>query len=308
MKKINVLLSAYNGEKYIKEQIDSILAQTWDNVEIYVRDDGSTDKTADILKEYEKAGKIKLELGKNVGFIKSFFWLVRNSGDADYYAYADQDDSWFPEKLAMAVEKLESEVSEEDLSSLPVLYFSNYDYYDEELNFVSHAFSEDDIKNPTFRNCIVDCMPLGFNSVFNKVAKDMMTKDTPKYSCGHDWWTYMICQGMGKVIYDNRPTVKYRRTGNNVSAGGMSFIKFQIWRIKKFIIGGYFLNVRKMLAEYRYLYNHKLQPEDSKLLSLFTRKNYNLIVALKKTFYPKMFRQKAVDELMLRFFFLIGRL
>lgn len=308
MKKINVLLSAYNGEKYIREQIDSILAQTWKNTEIYVRDDGSTDATAEILTEYERDGRIKLELGKNVGFIKSFFWLVRNSGEADYYAYADQDDSWFPEKLAMAVEKLESEIAKEDMNTLPVLYFSNYDYYDENLNFVAHAFSEDEGKTPTFRNCIADCMPLGFNSVFNKTAKDMMTKNTPKYSCGHDWWTYMVCQGMGKVIYDNRPTVKYRRTGNNVSAGGMSFIKFQIWRIKKFILGGYFANVRKMLAEYRYLYNHKLAPEDSKLLSLFTRKNYNFIVALRKTFYPKMFRQKLIDELMLRFFFLIGRL
>ena len=308
MKKVNVLLSAYNGEKYIKEQIDSILAQSWENIDIYVRDDGSSDGTAAILKEYESAGKIKLELGKNVGFIKSFFWLVVNSGDADYYAYSDQDDSWFPDKIKMAVEKLEEEVASEDMCKLPVLYFSNYDFYDDDMNFMSHAFSEDEVKNPSFRNCLVDCMPLGFNSVFNKVAKDMMTKHTPKYSCGHDWWTYMVCQGMGKVIYDNRSTVKYRRTGSNVSAGGMSFIKFQIWRIKKFIIGGYFADVRKMLAEYRYLYNDMILPEDSKLLSLFTRKKYNLIVALKKVFYPKMFRQKLVDEIMIRFFFLIGRL
>ena len=308
MKKINVLLSAYNGEKYIREQIDSILAQSWENIQLYVRDDGSSDGTAEILKQYEAEGKIILELGKNVGFIKSFFWLVANSGEADYYAYADQDDSWFEDKLKMAMEMLEKEVSEEENSSKPILYFSNYDYYDGDLNFISHAFSEDEKKNPTFRNCLVDCMPLGFNSVFNKKAKDMMTEHVPKFSCGHDWWTYMVCQGMGRVVYDSRPTVKYRRTGNNVSAGDMDFVKFQIWRIKKFIIGGYFSNVRKMLAEYRHLYNDKLETKDKKLLSLFTRKSYNPIVALKKVFYPHMFRQGIVDEIMLRFFFLIGRL
>jgi len=134
MKKVNVLLSAYNGEKYIKEQIDSILAQSWENIDIYVRDDGSSDGTAAILKEYESAGKIKLELGKNVGFIKSFFWLVVNSGDADYYAYSDQDDSWNSDKIKMAVEKLEEEVSSEDMCKLPVLYFSNYDFYDDDMN------------------------------------------------------------------------------------------------------------------------------------------------------------------------------
>ena len=306
MKKILVLLSSYNGEKFIREQLDSILSQTWKNVEILVRDDGSSDNTPNILKEYEEQNKIHLELGENVGFIDSFFWLVKNCGEADYYAYSDQDDVWFPEKLSMAIEKLEE--AQLTVTDLPVLYFSNYDYYDEQLNFISHAFDVNRDKNPTFRNCLVDCMPLGFNSVFNKVARDTMAANIPKHSCGHDWWTYMVCQGMGKVIYDNRPTVKYRRTGTNVSPGGMDFIKHQIWRFKKFILSDYFSNVRIMLGEYRHLYNDKLSKEEQKLLSLFTRKKYNLIVALKKCFYPKKFRQTVADEILIRFFFLIGKL
>ena len=303
MKKINVLLSAYNGEKYIKKQIDSILGQTYGNKTLYVRDDGSTDKTLDILKEYEANGDIILIAGENVGFIKSFFSLVNSCDEADYYAYADQDDEWLPDKLSMAVEKLD-----ECAADIPVLYFSNYNFVNEKLCFMSVAFPEDGDKHPSFRNAIVDCMPLGFNSVFNNTARQMMVDNTPSHSCGHDWWTYMVCQGMGKVIYDNRPTVNYRRTGNNVSAGGMSFVKFQIWRIKKFFIGGYFKNVRMMLAEYWHLYKDKLADNDRKLLSLFARKRYNIIVALKKVFYPHMFRQKMVDEIMLRFLFLIGKL
>lgn len=315
MKKVQVLLSAYNGEKVIKEQIDSILNQTYENISIFVRDDGSKDGTIEILKEYENAGKIKLELGENKGFIGSFHWLIANADDADYYAFSDQDDVWFPEKIAMAMEKLtEHELSREiegTDQNKPVLYFSNYDLYDDkegEMIFTGHAFPEDVMRRPSFHNAIVDCMPLGFNSVFNKKAKEMMTEHVPKCSCGHDWWTYLVCQGMGTVIYDNRPTVKYRRTGNNVSAGGMSFVKFQIWRIKKFLVGGYFKNIHRMQAEFYHYYKDELNKEDRKLLELFARIGYNPIVAIKKAFYGKRFREKMVDELMLRFFFLIGRL
>lgn len=303
MKKVVVLLSAYNGEKYIREQIESILNQTYENISLYVRDDGSSDGTVDILKEYEQSGKLKYVAGKNVGFIKSFLWLVAHCESGDYYAYADQDDMWYPEKIQMAVEMLEKEDEQ-----LPLLYFSSYDFCDENLKFVSHENPDKKIKIPTFRNALVDCMPLGFNCVFNNITRDEMKKHMPRYSCGHDWWTYMVCQGIGKVVYDPRSTVKYRRTGNNVSGGGMSFVKLQIWRFKKFFLNDYFANIRKMLREYRYYYYDRLKDEDKKLLNLFSRKDYNLIAAMQKVFYPKMFRQTVVDEIFIRLIFLIGKL
>ena len=304
MKKVNILLSSHNGADHIKEQIDSILAQTYNNIKLYVRDDGSSDETRDILKGYEKEGKLVLEQCKNVGFIKSFLWLVRNCEEADYYAYADQDDVWIPEKIAMAVERLE----QEEKKDIPLLYFSNYNICDDDLNFVSINDKEGTEKHPTFANALVDCMPLGFNTVFNNEARKLIAKDTPKYSCGHDWWTYLVCQGLGKVIYDNRPTVSYRRTGHNVSAGGMSFIKFQIWRFKKFFINDYFRNIRKMLREYEYYYKESLSTKDKKVLALFTHKRYNFIAMIKKLFYPHRYRQGIVDELMVRFLFIIGKL
>lgn len=300
-KLVKVLLSAYNGEKYIAQQIDSILEQSYKNIEIYVRDDGSTDKTVQIVEAYVKSGRVHLEKGDNVGFIKSFFWLVENSGEADYYAYADQDDVWFPDKIAMAMEKLEGTTTEK-----PVLYFSAYDFYDGELNFVAHQKAGK--KQPTFRNALVDCMPLGFNTVFNRAVCRQMREHPPKHSCGHDWWTYLVCQGLGEVIYDERATVKYRRHNGNVSAGGMSFFKFQIWRFKKFFLGDYFTNVREMLCEYEKFYKDSLTPADRKMLALFTQKGYHLKVVMKKVFYPARFRQSIPDELMLRMIFLIGRL
>lgn len=91
-KKVAVIMSTYNGERFIKEQLDSILNQTYKNLEIVVRDDGSKDGTVQIVKEYMKTyPNIVLHEGENLGFIKSFFELL-NLVEADYYSYADQDD------------------------------------------------------------------------------------------------------------------------------------------------------------------------------------------------------------------------
>ena len=308
MKKVIVLLSSYNGADHIREQVDSILSQNYRDIELVVRDDGSTDETVDILSEYEAEGRLKLIRGRNVGFIKSFLWLVMHSDEADYYAYADQDDIWLPDKISYAVDMLEREEENLKEKKLPLLYFSNYDICDDNLKFVSRADKEGIVKHPTFANALVDCMPLGFNMVFNAAARELMAKDTPLYSCGHDWWTYIVCQGLGKVIYDNRSTVSHIRTGHNVSAGGMSFLKFQIWRFKKFFLNDYFANIRKMLREYEHYYKESLSEKDAELLALFTNKTYSIKNMLNKLFYPHRFRQGIFDELVVRFLFIIGKL
>lgn len=300
-KKVKVLFSAYNGEHYVKEQIDSILEQTYDNIEIYVRDDGSKDHTIEVLKPYEEDGRIHLFKGENKGFIGSFFELIKECGDADYFAFADQDDVWLPQKISWAVERLEQEAQDK-----PLLYFSNYDFYDGKMKFVEHGKAP--AIEPSFHNAVVDCMPLGFNSVFNKKAHDMMTEHIPQHSCGHDWWTYMLCSAMGKVVFDERVTVKYRRHEKNVSAGGMDFIKFQIWRFRKFFVNGYFDNVKRQMQEFYTLYAKQMEWEDRKLLHMFCNDRYSLKGALKKICYPKRFRRGLADEVFVRFIFLIGKL
>lgn len=300
-KKVNVLLSSYNGEKYITEQLESILNQTYPDINIYVRDDGSSDKTVDILRQYEKEGKIHLEIGQNLGFIKSFQWLIANGGEADYYAFADQDDVWFENKIQMAVDMLRKTDPK-----IPVLYFSNYDFYDGEMNFISHRKGKK--PNISFVNSLVDCVSLGFNSVFNHQAKVMVANDMPQKSTGHDWWMYMVCAGMGKVIYDERATVKYRRHGNNVSGEGHNFIKFQIWRFKKFFINNYFRHIREQLKEYASIYGNRLKQEDKKALDCFTKDGFHPGNVLHKVFYPAKLRQGLLDELFIRFIFLIGKL
>lgn len=295
--RVAVLLSAYNGERYIREQIDSILSQDYPNITLYVRDDGSTDGTLSILEEYAQKGRIVLEKGENKGFIGSFFWLLVHSGPADYYSFSDQDDVWLPDKVSHAVEKMETENKQE-----PLLYFTNYDFYDAEMNFVRHH--EPPGIEPSFRNAVVDCIPLGFNTVMNRAARDLIALDPPQHSCGHDWWCYLLCAAMGSVLYDPRPSTKYRRHDNNVSDGGMNFFKFQLWRFKKFFGNNYFFNVRQQIAEFAALYGDRLAKEQQEYLKLFVEPRHRF----QKAFYPHKYRSSLFDELALRCVFLLGKL
>lgn len=299
--KVKVLLSAYNGVRYIEEQIESILGQTYKDLELIVRDDGSTDGTIDILRSYEEKGFIQLELGKNVGFVASFFWLIEHAGEGDYYFFSDQDDVWFPNKIEMALEKLKNADD-----SKPVLYFSNYDFYDGDMRFIAHH--ESNGNKLSFRNSIVDCAPLGFNSCFNKKAYEITIANMPQYSQGHDWWMYMLCSGLGEVIYDDRATVKYRRHNANVSGEEVSFLQFQIWRFKKLFLNGYFKKIQDQIIEFENLFGNQLSKENQKVLALFTKRGFHPINSIKKVFYPKYFRQKLIDEIFLRLVMLIGRL
>lgn len=300
-KKVAILISTYNGEKYLKEQIDSLLNQTYKNIDIYIRDDASKDNTLNIVENYIKNNdNIKLIKGENLGFVKSFFELLKSAEKADYYAYCDQDDVWMKDKIQRAVEHL-SKLDEDK----PNLYFSNSDYYDGEMNFVAHG---DFKKVYNFRNSLVECVSQGMTMCINKKAREYIVENIPKNCAFHDWWTYMICAGMGKITYDEKPLVKYRRHTKSVTAEGKNFIELQVWRIKKFLKSDNLKKIKKQLIEFESYFGSNLKEEDKKVLNLFTNEKYNFSKALLKTFYPKRFRRKISDEILLRILFLIGKL
>ena len=128
-KSVQVVMSTYNGEKYLKEQIDSILSQEGVDVRLYIRDDGSSDRTTDILASYQEHKNVKIEKGNNLGFAKSFLTALDECDEADYYAFSDQDDVWEKDKLSTAIEILE-----EESQSTPLLYCSALQRVDENLN------------------------------------------------------------------------------------------------------------------------------------------------------------------------------
>ena len=261
----------------------------------------NNNKVVNILEEYEKNKKIILLKEENIRYIKSFYKILEYAKDCDYYAFCDQDDVWYENKIEKAIEKLKKEDSAEVL-----MYFSDFDLYDENLKLKTHfkGFKY----GPSFRNSLVDAITLGTCLVINQKARKELLRSENNDMCSHDWWAYFVCAGIGKVIYDRTPTIKYRRHDNNVSACGKSFISLQIYRIKNFIFGNYFKRVRKQQIQYKKYFYNQLSKENQELLDLFTTDGYNVEIVLKKLLYPKMFRQNLVDEIMLRTMFLLGKI
>lgn len=298
MPKVAVILSTYNGEKFLKEQIDSILNQTYKNFDLIVRDDGSKDSSVNIIEQYMNTNSnIKLIKEGNIGFIKSFYKLLEIADGYEYYCFADQDDVWEKEKIELLINELEKQDS-----NTPNLAFSASDYYDENMNFIKKGHTN---RKASFRNSLVECVSQGMTMVINKTARDIVISNKSKNSIFHDQWCYMVCSGLGTVKYVPKALVRYRRLNNSVTAEGRGFISVFKWRIKKLLVGGDLKKFKTQILDFKEIFYDKLSNENKELLSLFTQK-YNLKNSVKKCFYPKRFRRKILDEIIVRILFLFG--
>ena len=215
---IVVLMSSYNGEKYIRSQIDSIIAQKGKfKIDILVRDDGSDDKTIDILNEYKNKGVLKWYSGKNLGTAHSFIDILCRAKGYDYYAFADQDDYWFVDKLERAVKSLEKICG-------PGLYFSNAELVDENLNSFGKKVYK---KTPKTDLKTLSCSGgiLGCSIVINKeLAQIVQQKNNPTKMVMHDFYLAELCLALhGKIIADDKATLKYRQHNDNVIGVSASF-------------------------------------------------------------------------------------
>lgn len=215
MPKVMVLMSTYNGEKYLKTQLDSVLNQEGVDVQILVRDDGSTDGTLDILQEYAKQGKLTYYTGPNLKPAKSFMDLIRKASQADYYAFADQDDYWLPGKLARAVEKLGSFSDPQR----PSLYYSRTILVDKDLKPYPDNLQKYR-KFLTFTQSVISSQATGCTFVFNAALVHLARQYKPEFQLMHDAWLFLICLGVGgNVFFDEQSFIYYRQHENNVIGG-----------------------------------------------------------------------------------------
>ncbi len=232
MKSVTVLLSTYNGEKYIIEQLDSVLAQEGVDIKVLVRDDGSNDKTLEILQKYiESNNCISILPGnENLKPAKSFMELMFQSKETDYYAFCDQDDVWDKDKLFIAINMIERCKENEK----PVLYFSNYRIVDEDLRYISSS----DIYSPndcSKYSSLVENKCTGCTAVFNKSAKNIIIEHRPKEFTMHDAWVFIVCSILGVICFDPVPHISYRQHQNNVIGSGLNKSKIRVLneRIKR---------------------------------------------------------------------------
>jgi len=214
--KVQILLSTYNGEQFLRAQMESLLSQDYPHLEILVRDDGSSDGTPGILKEYEKLPPVRVIYGENLGFARSFLKLLRSSDpDAVFFAFSDQDDIWEPDKISAAVAILDEECPDQ-----PGMYFSRVKLVDSDLFPIGISNAP---KRPlSFGNALVQSVAKGCTILLNAEARDLCAH-TPAYTQSHDWWCYLVVSAFGKIVFDDQSRILYRQHGRNVVGHSLSF-------------------------------------------------------------------------------------
>ncbi len=228
MENVLVMMSTYNGEHYIREQLESIRAQIGVRVFLLIRDDGSSDNTLGILMDYASFNKdISIIEGTNCGAIKSFYQLMEYAvihfPDYNYYAFSDQDDFWYPDKLSRAISMNQRK---RDL----YFYHSCYDVVDADLNLLYRTTTSNSYG--TLGDALIANPSIGCSEVFtfrvlehaSKIASYKMEKES--YYPYHDLWVYLVSLIVkADVIFDDFSALKYRQHGHNVIGTRKSRIK-----------------------------------------------------------------------------------
>lgn len=307
--KVNILMATYNGSKYIEAQLDSIIQQTYDNIDIYIRDDGSTDNTVQVIEDYiqrnesNKSNKRIILLdnhGQNLRCPYSFYEIFRRCEPAKYYSMCDQDDVWYPEKIAWAVERLEQEDNDQVL-----VYYTASDYCDGDGNLIRKSPQQKE--NLQLTDVLYYTPGSGFTMLINEAARKKLILDVELGPELHDRWLIRGGVCFGKVIYEPRATASHIRHESAVTAGDAGNVNLLLNFLKSELAGDDAKREKEALRYFANAFEKELGLEDKKVLRIFTKKN-SLIGWFQKVFYPKRLRTRMGGEVALRFLFAIGRI
>ena len=300
--KVAIILGFYNGNKFLVEQLKSIISQTQNNLKIFIFNDKSTQKILNLEKAYLRNSNRKITLvnrKENHGFAKNFLLGLKDVGaNFDYYAFSDQDDIWEDNKIEDAVK----EISKFDFSK-PVLYCSRTAYISNDAS-KEIGSSRNFQKNAIFKNALIQNIAGGNTIVMNKKARNLVVSSLNcREFVSHDWWCYQIISAAGgKIIFSSKKSLKYRQHDKNLIGGNNSFKEKSI-RFRKFFSGSFKIWVDINLDNLKV--NKELITErNMKVLKTFikARESKNIFKKLKLYLKSGVYRQTFSENII----FLIG--
>ena len=236
---VTILLATLNGEKYLKAQLESIAAQTYENWQLVVGDDGSTDQTLEILKEFQKEHPNQVTIYENnppFGSAKgNFINLLRNSY-GPHFMFCDQDDVWKRDKIYLTLQKMEA-LETRYGDKVPILVHSDLSVVDENLEMVAESFFQyaNLPKRVMLNRLIVQNSVTGCTVMINRCLQQFFLRQLPiPKIIMHDYWAALIAKVFGKIGFVNEPTMLYRQHGHNsVGAKDAMNVKFLYGRLKE---------------------------------------------------------------------------
>ena len=246
---IDILLPTYNGEKYLTEQIDSILTQSTQDWRLIIRDDGSSDNTVSIIEKYaaKYPDKIKLitDNDGNLGASLNFGRLLEQA-DAEYIMFSDQDDVWLPNKIELTLNVMKA--TEQIYPDKEVLIHTDLKVVNSDLNIIADSMWSyqkispeigDDLSKIMAQNIVTGCAMM-----INRKAKDVSTPIPPE-AIMYDWWIAMNVARYGKIVYLSAPSILYRQHSDNrigaKEAKNINIINFfkKLCRLNKLLFAQY---------------------------------------------------------------------
>jgi glycosyltransferase involved in cell wall biosynthesis len=219
-KTVQILLATYNGERFLREQLDSLFNQTFSHFTVLIRDDGSTDNSLRIIETYQQKYPSKIivlkDNKKNVGAAQNFGILLEHS-TADYIFFCDQDDIWLPEKIEVSLKRMK--LTEAGNIIKPCLIFSDMKAIDEAGNITADSVWKQLHLNPeyfTLNRLLVQNIPHGCTMLMNKAMR-ILASPIPKDAILHDHWIALLAVTCGNFNFIQEPTLLLRDHAQSVT-------------------------------------------------------------------------------------------
>lgn len=265
---IDILLATYNGEKFIRPQIESILCQTYTDWNLIIQDDGSTDNTVEILKNYQKKhpDKIRIFINKtNTGSCIDNFLSIAKKVQSEYIMFCDQDDVWTPNKIELTLNEMLKLEKQSVIENEPILVHTDLTVVDEKLNLLSDSlfkYQKMNFKRDKLNNILVQNIITGCTMMCNKNLIELFNLiNNSDGIIMYDWYLGLLASAFGKIGFVNKPTILYRQhQGNQVGAKKNESLLFLISKLLRFrdffkLMDDTYFQAEHFLKNYRKILN-----------------------------------------------------
>lgn len=297
MRKVALLLSTYNGEKYINELLTSLINQSYQDYWLYIRDDGSTDKTPFLIKQFSENRENVIFINernrKNLGIIQSFSQLLKialQNKEIDYFMFVDQDDIWLPHKVEYSLTKIQ-EMERENGASMPLLFHTDLEVVDENLKVINKSFWEYqklDPKRSKLHQLLVQNNVTGCAAIINRSLAERVVP-IPLGAIMHDRWIALAAAAFGKIGWSKEVTIQYRQhSKNSVGAKKLLSLKNMYRKISEPNVIGKTVTQAEIFFE---KYKQTLSNHDKMILEQYILlKNANRLKRLEIVFRHHLYK------------------
>ncbi|MGQ7426300.1 glycosyltransferase family 2 protein [Streptococcus suis] len=265
--KVNILMSTYNGQQFLAEQIRSIQEQSYADWTLFIRDDGSSDNTKEILKDFERQDSrihiIDSDKSDNLGVIKSFHKLV-NHDRADYYFFSDQDDVWLPNKLELSLNEAQNYPA-----NLPLMVYMDLKVVNQDLEIMTESMvkSQSHHANTELVQELTENTVTGGVAMINHTLAEMWQETDDILM--HDWYLALLASAFGDLVFIDQPGELYRQHSDNVLGARTLSKRFKKWIRPHILFAVYWDLIKNSQKQARHLLQMPLSQSNRELIEAF---------------------------------------